>query len=207
MAASARRVEGITGAVLVGGDSRRMGRDKAGMLFAGETLLARAARTLAEVFDEVLVVGRDTLEPGLPAHARAVPDERPGLGPVGGIATALAAARHDRVFVCACDMPLLDAGTVATLADLASHAMDVKAVAPRVGGNSHPLAAFYTRECLMPARAAVDAGRLSAREFLAEVRAVYIDLDVGSHVARALTNVNTPEELARVEAEFKRSGR
>ena len=59
----------------------------------------------------------------------------------------------------------------------------------------------------MPARAAVDAGRLSAREFLVEVHAAYIDLDLDSAVARALTNLNTPEELARVEAEFERSGR
>jgi len=53
-----QRVEGATGAVLCGGESRRMGRDKAGVVLAGETLLARAVRTLAEVFDEVLVVGR-----------------------------------------------------------------------------------------------------------------------------------------------------
>ena len=59
----------------------------------------------------------------------------------------------------------------------------------------------------MPARAAVTAGRLSAREFLVEVHAAYIDLDLDSAVARALTNLNTPEELARVEAEFERSGR
>ena len=94
-----RKIEGATGAVLCGGDSRRMGRDKAGAVLAGETLLARAVRTLAEVFDEVLVVGCDGLDFDPPAHVRAVPDERPGLGPVGGIATALAAARHDWVFV------------------------------------------------------------------------------------------------------------
>ena len=104
-----RGVEGATGAVLCGGGSRRMGRDKAVIVVAGETLLARAARTLSGVFDEVLVVGREAPPPGLPPHVRALADERPGLGPLGGIATALAAAGHEWVFVCACDMPLLDA--------------------------------------------------------------------------------------------------
>jgi molybdopterin-guanine dinucleotide biosynthesis protein A len=181
-----------------------MGRDKAGVVLAGETLLARAVRTLAEVFDEVLVVGCDedrcgTLAPGLPARARAVPDERPGLGPVGGIASALAAASHDWVFVCACDMPLLDAHTVVALSGLVARTSGARAVAPRAGGNVHPLAAFYSRGVLDAARQALAEGRLSARGFLEEIRAVYIDLDPGSPIARALTNVNTPGDLAEAE--------
>jgi molybdopterin-guanine dinucleotide biosynthesis protein A len=186
-----------------------MGRDKAGIVLAGETLLARAARTLAEVFDEVLVVGCDedrcgTLAPGLPAQARAVPDECPGLGPVGGIASALAAASHDWVFVCACDMPLLDAHTVVALSELVARTSRVKAVAPRAGGNSHPLAAFYSRAALPAAREALAAGRLSARGLLEEIRAAYIDLDADSPIARTLTNVNTPGELAEAERQLEK---
>jgi len=205
-AGEARRADGFTGAVLAGGESRRMGRDKAEIVIDGEPLLARTARTLLEVFGEVLVVGGERAASGLPPGVRALPDERPGLGPVGGIATALASSSNDMVFVCACDMPLLDTKAVSALVDAALRARGARAVAPRVGGEVHPLAAVYARGCLDAARAALDGGRLSAREFLEEVRAVYVDIDVGSHVARALTNVNTPEELAKVEAELGRSG-
>ncbi len=194
-----QHIEGATGVVLVGGESRRMGRDKAGIVLAGETLLARTVRTLAGIFDEVLVVGRGAVEFELPAHARVVADEQPGLGPVGGIATALGAAPHDWIFVCACDMPLLDAQAILALAGLAEKTSGPKAVAPRVGEHVHPLAAFYSREVLAAAREALATEKLSARAFLKEIRAAYIDLDVGSAVARALTNVNTPEELARAE--------
>ena len=204
MRTSGQRIEGATGALLCGGGSRRMGRDKAGAVLAGETLLARAVRTLAGVFDEVLVVGCESvglekLDFDPPAHVRAVPDERPGLGPVGGIVTALAAAGHDWVFVCACDMPFLDAHAILALSEVAARTSGDKALAPRAGGNAHPLAAFYSREALGAARDALAAGRLSARDLLVELRAAYIDLDPGSSLVRALTNVNTPEELARAE--------
>lgn len=211
------RIEGATGAVLRGGASRRMGCDKAGIRFAGSTLLERTVRTLAGVFDEVLVVGsgsagrgsagRASAGPGglgfdAPAHVRAVPDERPGLGPVGGIVTALAAATRPWVFVCACDMPFLDAHAILALAGRVAGTSGLAAVAPRAGGNAHPLAAFYSRGALEAARAAAEAGRLSARGLLEEIRAAYIDVDPGSTLVRALTNVNTPEDLARAEREF-----
>jgi len=96
-------------------------------------------------------------------------------------------------------MPLLDTATVVSLAELVERTSGLKAVAPRAGGNAHPLAAFYSRGVLDAAREALAEGRLSAREFLGDIHAAYIDLDLSSPIARALTNVNTPEDLAEAE--------
>src|SRR5579875_3832675 len=107
-----------TGAVMAGGKSSRLGRDKALLTIDGETLLARALRCVASVTAEQLVIGppeRAAQAPGV----RVVPDAYPGSGPLGGIYSALQAASHDSVLVVACDMPFLNGALLAYLLTLA----------------------------------------------------------------------------------------
>lgn len=187
------RIGSASGAVLAGGLSRRMGRDKASIAFAGETLLGRAVRLLSGLFDEVLVVGRDGTGD---AKLRFVADVAPGRGPLGGIVTALAASASPWTFVCACDMPFLDESLVLRLWELASSAPGAPAVCPRLNGADEPLAAFYSRSALPSAQDALNRGRLSAREWLLGLGALRLELEPGSREARALVNVNTEAELA-----------
>ena len=94
----------VVGAVLAGGQSRRMGRDKAMLDWDGRSLLMRAVKVLESVFDEVLVVApRDRGYEDL--GVQVVPDIRPGLGPLGGLHTALVHGRGKPLFILACDMP------------------------------------------------------------------------------------------------------
>jgi molybdopterin-guanine dinucleotide biosynthesis protein A len=87
---------GLTGFILAGGKSARMGRDKALLDWHGRTLLDHMAHLMSRVADKVHVVGRDPL-----------PDRVPGLGPLSGIATALETSSTETNLVVAVDLPLL----------------------------------------------------------------------------------------------------
>src|SRR5437773_12522 len=109
--------EPLSGAILVGGQSRRMGTDKALLEFEGEPLVVRLARSLAAVCDEVLLVGGDPARfAGLLLSVRCVPDGAQDAGPLGGILGALQAARHDACLVVGCDMPFVTAEIVGGMA-------------------------------------------------------------------------------------------
>src|SRR2546430_13569094 len=96
----------MSGVVLAGGSSRRMGRDKALMTLGGEPLVVRAVRLLSGVCSDVAVASGDGRRlDGAGLGVRQVADVVPDAGPVAGIAAGLEAARHALVAVVAVDMP------------------------------------------------------------------------------------------------------
>ena len=196
------KIGSAAGAVLAGGAGSRMRAEKAAVRFGDGTLLDRAVRTLAEAFDRVLVVGRGPAAWKAPEGVEVIPDDEPGLGPLGGMTTALGAAKAPWVFVAACDMPFLSVAIIMRLWDCLASAPDAQACAPRLAGASQPLAAFYAREALGPLRELVGRGERRARRLLESVRATYLDVAPGSPEARALVNVNTPAELAAALGEI-----
>src|SRR5262245_43004399 len=115
---------------MAGGRSRRMGRDKAWLdVGDGRPIVQRAVDVLREVADDVFVVANDERYASL--GVRVVPDRFVDGGALGGIATGVGAAAHDRVLVAACDMPFLRADVFRLLLDRSDGA---DAVVPRVGG-------------------------------------------------------------------------
>ena len=171
-----------------------MGRDKAWIELDGRPIIARVAEVLAEVADEVLIVANDERFAAL--GLRVVPDRFPEGGALGGIATGVGAATHDTVLVAACDMPFLSA---ALWQVLLAHGADADVVVPRVGGEYETLHALYTKTCVAPMERALAAGRMRIISFFDEVRVHAVDepeLRAADPLLRALTNVNTPEELA-----------
>lgn len=163
-----QRVEDLAIGILAGGGSTRMGRDKCRLEIAGVPLLTRLCRRLAPAAGQILVAAGapDHVLPDLPETVRIVYDPEPGQGPLAGIcAVERGLADHvARVFVCACDTPLLDAGTVRALAfELAQS----DALVPRVDGRLQVLAAVYARRVLGQAPVLYDAGQRSANALLA----------------------------------------
>ena len=153
----------LTGAILAGGDSTRMGRDKAGVLLAGRSLLEHVHGVVAPLCDEVLVVTRDEhrgTQP-VPSGCRVVTDALPGRGPLVGIHAALAAAATDRVLVVACDMPWLEPLLLRAMID--EGAGDV--VIPRTGRGWEPLHAVYHRRCLAAIEAVLARGAAPVASF------------------------------------------
>jgi molybdopterin-guanine dinucleotide biosynthesis protein A len=186
----------VTGALLLGGDSARMGRDKAHLEWGGETWSTRAARLLAGLFAETLLVGGDPEEV---APGRRIPDPTGPACALRGLTGALLAATSPRVLIVATDLPLLSADLL--LALTAWPESDV--ILPADAEGDHPLCAIYRRDvCLPIALAHLESGRLSLRELLGEVdsdRVSLEDLGLADLGSAPLTNVNTPDELAQLE--------
>jgi molybdopterin-guanine dinucleotide biosynthesis protein A len=197
----------LLGAVLAGGESRRLGRDKAHEPVAGVRLVERAARTLGGVVEDVVVVSARPIETDRPRIA----DLRPPCGPLGGIEAALTEAVRrglDGVVVLACDLPLVTAGTVRALVEaFADSEVDVAAAvatrgasepssrASRPDAQPEPLCAAYGIGCLPCATTLLDARERAVHRLLASVRVVPVE-----RPAAELLNVNTEAELARAEA-------
>ena len=136
----------VSGVVLIGGKSSRMGRDKAALPVAGETLLVRQLRLLAEAGCQeclVSVAGPDTALPLLSPEPRVIGDRFPEAGPLAGLERSLALAHHDLVLVLAVDLPAMTADFLRTLL---AEAIPSCGVVPVIGDRFEPLAAVYPRQ-------------------------------------------------------------
>ncbi|WP_034423915.1 molybdenum cofactor guanylyltransferase [Candidatus Entotheonella palauensis] len=188
----------VTGVVLAGGESRRMGQNKALMQLGGERLVDRVMRTLGESCAELLMV---TNSPAVYADVglRMVGDVWPGKGSLGGIYSAIYHATTPYVLVVACDMPFLQAASLKYLIEqIGEH--DV--VMPDVLGEQQPLHAIYGRACLEPIRRRLEADRLKIVGFLPDVRVRTVtaaELQPFDPELLAFQNLNTPEEFEAAE--------
>jgi molybdopterin-guanine dinucleotide biosynthesis protein A len=197
--------------VLAGGVGRRFGSDKARALVAGTRLIDRALAATA-AFEPVWVVAGDparaaALAPHLPEPERVVPDDAPGAGPIGGIATALRLAGPRWVAVLAVDLPLVDPDWWTALMAAADVGSAMAAARPLAiaargpDGRWEPLAALYHGDLApLAAEHAAPGGDRSLQRFLAAAGAqaiAYEALPAGA--VAALHNVNTREDAAAVE--------
>ncbi len=184
----------VTGVVLAGGQSRRMGQNKALMPLGGERLVDRVVGALRESCSELLMV---TNSPEVYADIgiRMVGDVWPDKGSLGGIYSAIYHAATPYVLVVACDMPLLQA---ASLKYLIEQIEDHDVVMPDVLGEPQPLHAIYARTCLEPIRRRLEADRLKIIGFLPDVRVRTVtaaELHPFDPELLAFQNLNTPEEF------------
>jgi len=125
----------VTGILLAGGKSRRMGEDKKNLVVGEQTLLERELGVLHSIFQEVLVViAQDS--PPLDVNARVVRDLVSDCGSLGGIYTGLKQATTPYIFVVACDMPFLDQ-TVIT--QFTSRRVTADIVMARLAARLHPI--------------------------------------------------------------------
>jgi molybdopterin-guanine dinucleotide biosynthesis protein A len=199
VSADGRRASVVTasfdGAVLAGGSSRRMGRDKALIEAPDGRPLAlvgvEALRTAGAT--EVIVVGGD--ERGLRALGVSwVADLHPGEGPLGGVLTAFANTTAELVVVMACDMPGVDSEVPAALVAALAAAPDSGVAVAVVGEREQPLTACWRRSTARDAlRAAFVAGERAPRKVLSGLGVVRVD---GLPVSQ-LADVDSPEDLRR----------
>jgi molybdopterin-guanine dinucleotide biosynthesis protein A len=187
----------VGGIVLCGGQSKRMGRPKAWLPFAGEVMLPRVVRLLGEAVEPIVVVAAPDQElPPLPNGVLTVRDEERGRGPLQGLAAGLAAldGRADAAYASSCDVPFLRPAFVRRLIDLLG---DSQICVPRVGEYHHPLAAVYRVEVLDTVRQLLAENRLRPF-FLFEAVPTRVagpaELADVDPTFQTLRNLNTPEE-------------
>ena len=187
----------FTVAILAGGESRRMGRDKAQLAVGAETLLERTARVALEVCPSVMVVGRARPDGWPLPDVLFLRDDAPGQGPLGGLVTALKYTHGKPVVLLACDFPLMTPNALGWLLSEAHEFRDDGQGLVAVNdGQREPLFSAYAPACLPPAEARLAAGR---RSLLGLIEAGdFVFFQVPADVADALRDVDTPDDWAEV---------
>lgn len=186
----------VTGVILAGGRSRRMGQDKATLEVAGETLFARTLAMLRHLFPRVLISGNrpDLVQADLPCVA----DIYPGSA-LGGIHSGLSAATTEWVFVSPCDLAFPDADLARFILN---HRNGYDVVALRTPGGLEPVFALYHKRCLPAMEAMLTRGDYRIYDLYDQVRVRYLDMEIlPDGWQRALLNLNTPEDLRRMDKE------
>ena len=189
-------------AVLAGGKSSRMGRDKALIEVQGRTLIEHVLTRLPQnpAPSETMVI---TNRPDDYAHLHipAYPDMLPGKGPLGGIYTAITHSTHTITLVLACDMPLVSTALLAYMLALHTAEPGYDVIVPRVQNHPQGLCAIYGKNCLEPIRRDLEHDLLRVIGFYNTVRVRYLDEpEYGPYDPNRTTfiNVNTPDDLARI---------
>ena len=133
----------LSAVLLAGGESRRMGRDKATLEFDGQPLWERQLELLRTIGPEQLFVSARTKPDWLPADVELLLDDPPSSGPLSGLTKALAAMRTTHLVALAVDMPFVTGEQLQRLYELAEIA---RGVVPIIGDRVEPLAAVYPAE-------------------------------------------------------------
>jgi molybdopterin-guanine dinucleotide biosynthesis protein A len=192
-------------AILAGGKSRRMGRDKATIEVGGRTLLQRCVSAVESVAAPVVIISDRVGRFRIPG-CREVVDLYPDAGPVGGIVTALTELGYGAHLVVACDMPFLQTRLMEWLLHSATDEYD--SVVPRPAGRPEPLCAVYRHTCIEPLRNFLDGGGRAAHLALQQLRTRYIDeedLRRADPQLRSFINLNTPDDFLEAVADEEQS--
>ena len=133
----------FTAVLLAGGQSRRMGRDKATIIFRDEPLWKRQLGVLRELAPTKIFVSARTRPSWLPDDVELLLDERPSRGPLSGLTKALERTQTSHLFALAVDMPFMTREQMRALRDLT---VTGRGIIPLIGERTEPLAAIYPRE-------------------------------------------------------------
>ncbi|MBC8259884.1 MAG: molybdenum cofactor guanylyltransferase [SAR324 cluster bacterium] len=192
--------------ILAGGLSTRMGRDKASLELAGQTLLERLLLVLKPLVSETVVIRAQGQPLPRIAHEleewiRFATDSVYGQGPLQGIADALPhlSANIDKIFLLTCDMPYLTREWLQTLADLMCEEDDL--ICTEENNITNPLLALYRRPVLEPASKLLAKGE--RRPFLLWEGWKMVRLSAPEETPWICRDVNTPEEFLKAEYQLK----
>ncbi|MDP2929111.1 MAG: molybdenum cofactor guanylyltransferase [Candidatus Omnitrophota bacterium] len=191
----------IAAGILAGGKNSRMfGRDKSFIGIKGTSIIERTIRLFEEIFGEIILV---TNSPGdykdYAGRVIMVEDEIKDSGPLGGIHAGLSRTSKESVFFVACDMPFLHNDLICRQLDYFNK-IECDCLVPKIGNLVEPLHAIYKMKLkggisdLLKYR-----NDLSIRSFLKTIRTSYFDLTPSLINQRIFQNLNTPDDLKRLE--------
>ncbi len=198
-------MQGTAGIILAGGQSRRMGRDKALLPLPGadhSSFVAHLAALLSELCREVVLVTRDAAQaaiyaPSLPPSVQLASDQIAGVGPLMGLASGLRAIQSSHALVTAVDMPFLQP---ALITFLLSQPLNDQLLIPLVNAKPQVLLAIYPRIVLPLIEERLRAGRRDPRSLLEVAPVRYLEEMLLRQIdpdLRSFVNINTPGELAQ----------
>lgn len=186
-------VDGTTGLILAGGQSKRMGRDKARLPWGDRTVIEHMIETLRPVTDEIIVVAKNVASFSH-LNARIVEDLVLDAHALGGLYTGLTLAEHEQCFVCACDAPLLNPSLIRFLIEEAD---GYDLVIPRTVGGLQPLHAVYSRSALPAIEKRLRRRQWDLQGLVSHLRVKTIETNVlrwFDPTGLSFFNLNTPED-------------
>jgi len=191
----------LTVVIQAGGQSARMGEDKALKPFLGRPLIYRVIDRLAPIADEIIVTTNHPDDYAF-LNLRLVADLVPGRGALGGLYTAVASAASPLVAVIACDMPFASATLLETATRLLVQE-EADVVIFKTDEGYEPFHAVYRRAACVPAiQSAMDADKWKVIAWFPSVKVrelTVAEVAAADPSGRAFWNVNTPEEFAEAE--------
>jgi len=179
-------VVNAAGFILIGGESRRMGRDKALLADDSGFILEHLAQEVAVAAGSVALIGRPDSAGRFGLDF--IPDVRQGMGPLAGIEAALCSGRGALNLIVACDMPGVKREWLAALLHEAEEKHYECVLTQDRSGELHPLCAVYAEQCLPVVRAALDAGNLRVLDIVRHLRTGIAEYP------GVFWNVNSPSE-------------
>ena len=193
----------LSAAILAGGQSSRMGRDKALIDVGGQPVIRRVVDAARCVSSDVRIVGYK--EAYRMAGVEVVPDDAPGYGPLGGIMTALRQAEHEFVLVLACDIPLVSTQLLRAMAkEPRSYDALVPALTDDEGSIRYePLHAIYSVTCLPVIETLISDGDIRIQHLFERLNTSRLNerwLRSHDRTLDSFVNMNTPAELERVRS-------
>lgn len=190
---SAPVFQDITGIILVGGKSRRMGKDKALLTVQGKTLFERALEPFQECFAQVMLIG-DRPERFAGCNLPILPDLYPGSS-LGGLYTGLYHAGTESIFVTSCDLPFPNCAILQYLCSLRE---DADAIIPESPHGAEPLFACYRKSCLEAMKNQLEQQRFSISAVCSQLNTIsvpYQELEQFDPEGTAFLNLNTPQDI------------
>ncbi len=194
------KIANVSGVLLAGGQSRRMGQDKRLVLVDGVSLFQRVLSIFEQVFTETIVVvaQHSSVTEGL-SH-RVVTDVIPGKGPVGGLHTGLFYSREPFVFLAACDMPFLEIALIQRICQLSKESDNADACMFELSTGIQPMQGVYSQKCISSLESMIRNDQLSMQGLLnrTELKVQTLDQakieDLDPNFV-SFMNINTPSDL------------
>ena len=193
----------MTGLIIAGGQSRRLGQDKRFLVLGGRTCLQRVVDSYRGLFEEILIVA-DRDEPFQGMGVKVVIDLVPGRATLGGLYTGLHYATSGVVFAAACDMPWISPLTIKVVLE---HAGRGDIVIPDLAGKLQPMHALYSKACLPVLQLFVEAQKLKVQDLCERPELTVCRIPESAFRAvdpelRSFFNINSPDDLAQARKWF-----
>ncbi|MDP2722983.1 MAG: molybdenum cofactor guanylyltransferase [Bacteroidales bacterium] len=185
----------LTGIVLSGGKSRRMGKEKGLCHFRGKALITYAIDTLKPLCRTLIISANDKIDQYELLDYRVISDEIPDAGPIGGLYSCLRQSQSAINLVISCDTPFV---TIEVYQELLKYSHDYQAVVPiHENGFIEPLTACYHLSCISVVQQQLTAGNFKMMDLLEKLNTKYVRIESAIEGSKAslFHNLNSPEDL------------
>lgn len=190
----------LTGIILAGGKSSRMGKDKSLLNFNNKTLITQMTDTLKKVtsINEIFIVSNESNKYSF-SDVKEISDIYPNKGPLGGIHAGLLSANNDYAFITACDMPFVNNKLIEYII---SESFGFDVTSPKINNSIEPLCAVYSNRCLPYVEESLEENIRCAFDFYSKVKVNYLSEDKIKAVGipeKIFYNVNTPKDYDSIK--------